>query len=354
MPSWSIWAGALTLLLLTGVTAWLLLTHFGGGSPQDRVRLDALKTTGSIIIGSGGAVALLLAARRQRSTEIALRLQDKDLAQKDLAAADTRHDATERRITDLYTAAVEQLGSDKAPVRLGGLYALERLAQDNPSHRQTIVEVICAYLRMPDPEVWTDAETPGDCHHERARSRREEHQVRRAAQNVLVEHLRPEPDETGQPTNLKFWPDLDLDLMGATLHHWNFDDCHVRRATFSRAQFHGEKTFFRKAVFHGRAWFRGATFHSTALFEETQFHNASEFQESTFHKTASYESAHFSHIAWFAGARFHEKANFNEVTFHNSTSFEEANTENITFSSTGANPALHRDTPPSSCRQAPA
>jgi len=58
-------------------------------------------------------------------------------------------DAIEWRITDLYGKAVDQLGSDKAPVQLGGLYALERLAQDNPSHRKTVVDVICAYLRMP-------------------------------------------------------------------------------------------------------------------------------------------------------------------------------------------------------------
>ncbi|MEU3767893.1 hypothetical protein AB0E55_22815 [Amycolatopsis keratiniphila] len=50
---------------------------------------------------------------------------------------------------ELYTKAVEQLGSEKTPVQLGGLYALERLAQDNESQRQTIVSVICAYLRMP-------------------------------------------------------------------------------------------------------------------------------------------------------------------------------------------------------------
>jgi hypothetical protein len=40
-------------------------------------------------------------------------------------------------------------GSDKAPVRLAGLYALERLAQNNEYQRQTIVNVVCAYLRMP-------------------------------------------------------------------------------------------------------------------------------------------------------------------------------------------------------------
>jgi hypothetical protein len=34
------------------------------------------------------------------------------------------------------------LGSDKAQVRFGGLYALERLAQNNPTQRQTIVNVL--------------------------------------------------------------------------------------------------------------------------------------------------------------------------------------------------------------------
>ena len=63
--------------------------------------------------------------RRQHHQEIATDLTDRD--------------ATERRITELYTKAVEQLGNDKTPVRLGGLYALERLAQDNPAQRQTIV-----------------------------------------------------------------------------------------------------------------------------------------------------------------------------------------------------------------------
>ncbi|MEV4250934.1 hypothetical protein AB0J63_47045 [Streptosporangium canum] len=75
------------------------------------------------------------AFRRQRHQEI--------------ATAHATHDATERRVTELYTKAVEQLGHAGAAVRLGGLYALERLAQDNPGHRQTIVNVICAYLRMP-------------------------------------------------------------------------------------------------------------------------------------------------------------------------------------------------------------
>ena len=80
---------------------------------------------------AGAAVGLMLALRRQHHQEIATALTDRD--------------ATERRITELYTRAVEQLGNDKAPVRLGGLYALERLAQDNPAQRQAIVNVVWSY-----------------------------------------------------------------------------------------------------------------------------------------------------------------------------------------------------------------
>jgi hypothetical protein len=55
------------------------------------------------------------------------------------------HDAGERRITELYTKAADQLGSDRAPVRIAGLYALARLGETAESQRQTIVNVVCAY-----------------------------------------------------------------------------------------------------------------------------------------------------------------------------------------------------------------
>jgi hypothetical protein len=94
----------------------------------------------------GAAVTLMLAFRRQRHQEHAAHVTAY-LAEK--VADNTKHDATERWVTDLYTKAAEQLGHAGAAVRLAGLYALERLAQDDPGHRQTIVNVICAYLRMP-------------------------------------------------------------------------------------------------------------------------------------------------------------------------------------------------------------
>jgi uncharacterized protein YjbI with pentapeptide repeats len=51
------------------------------------------------------------------------------------------------QITDRYTKAIEQLGSDKLDVRLGGIYALERIAIDSQRDHPTVVEVLSAYVR---------------------------------------------------------------------------------------------------------------------------------------------------------------------------------------------------------------
>lgn len=56
------------------------------------------------------------------------------------------------QITDRYTKAVEQIGSGKLDVRLGGQYALERLAQDSPRDHQTVYDVLAAFVREHDPK----------------------------------------------------------------------------------------------------------------------------------------------------------------------------------------------------------
>jgi uncharacterized protein YjbI with pentapeptide repeats len=51
------------------------------------------------------------------------------------------------QITERYTKAIEQLGSDKLDVRLGGIYALERIATDSKRDHPTVVEVLSAFVR---------------------------------------------------------------------------------------------------------------------------------------------------------------------------------------------------------------
>ena len=57
-------------------------------------------------------------------------------------------------MTDRYTKAIEQLGSDKLDVRIGGIYALERIARDSAKDHPTVMEVLTAFIREHSHEPW--------------------------------------------------------------------------------------------------------------------------------------------------------------------------------------------------------
>lgn len=54
----------------------------------------------------------------------------------------------EGQITERFTRAVEQLANDdKLDIRLGGIFALERIAHDSETHYEPVLEVLTAFLR---------------------------------------------------------------------------------------------------------------------------------------------------------------------------------------------------------------
>lgn len=68
-----------------------------------------------------------------------------------LNATREQNDLTEQsQITDRYSKAVEQIGRqgpEYVQVRLGGIYALERIARDSRRDQPTIIEVLAAFVR---------------------------------------------------------------------------------------------------------------------------------------------------------------------------------------------------------------
>jgi len=305
LSNWTIAAGALVVLAVAAVVSFLLLRRYGGQGAQ--IQLDAIRTAGTLIVGTGGAVALLLTARRQRYTELTL--------------VHTTSDATERRITELYTKAADQLGSDKAPVRLAGLHALERLAQNTPEQRQTIVDVICAYLRMPyipadeQPPV---EDAPAEAH-TRYENRRQEQQVRLAAQHILSRNLRVIDQrhrrwwQRTQPPAAPAWSGIRLDLTGALLLEFTMSESQLGSVNFSRAQFTGEANF-RDAEFTGDADFSRGRFTGEVNFWGTRFTGA-HFLRSEFAGGANFAEAKFTGIAHFGGVQFAGPTYFAEAQF---------------------------------------
>jgi hypothetical protein len=70
----------------------------------------------------------------------------------------------EGQVTDRFTRAVEQLGSDDVAVGVGGIYALGRIAEESGTERAAIADTLAAYVRKHAP--WPpepDSPFPEDC-----------------------------------------------------------------------------------------------------------------------------------------------------------------------------------------------
>lgn len=62
--------------------------------------------------------------------------------------------ARQGQVTDRYTKAIDQLGSGKLDVRIGGVYALERVARDSPRDHPVIMDVLSAFIKEHSNEQW--------------------------------------------------------------------------------------------------------------------------------------------------------------------------------------------------------
>jgi hypothetical protein len=204
------------LLVVTAVAAWtifVLLARLSGfsvawwwprlGSIPENSRGDLVRDTLAILAVFGALLAAIYAYRKQRLEE----------------AAGHRTDA--ESLSKRYQEAASQLGHEKAAVRLAGVYAMGRLADDWPEQRQTCVDVLCAYLRMP----WTESEDGTNDLGELV--------VRRSIGSLIALHLKPNERRD-------HWSDLYLDFKGARLIDLQFSGitC-TRRIEFKGARFEG-------------------------------------------------------------------------------------------------------------------
>lgn len=89
-------------------------------------------TLAQIVLGFGIVVGLYLTYRRIKATE------------RQATAAE------DGQITERFTRAIEQLGrpgNEHTAIRLGGIYALERIMRDSESDAPTVQEVLSAFVR---------------------------------------------------------------------------------------------------------------------------------------------------------------------------------------------------------------
>jgi hypothetical protein len=243
-------ATVLAAIAITVTTTVVLLLVEPTAPRSEAVRTGAL---------SGGAVvalyALWLNDRRRRVEE-------------------DRHELEGVKVADeRFARAVELLGNEADQVRVGALHSLVWLAGSTPRYKQTVLDVLCAYLRRPfqHPEL-SDEPDSSDARGSDPEADRER-EVRLTAQRLIADVL-----PWGQDPDRRTY---NLDLSGACLEHFRLEGRRIGRLTARRARFHGitrlgqleaaKPVLFADASFDGRLDLREARLDGGVSFQHTQF-----------------------------------------------------------------------------------
>jgi len=281
---------------------------------------SAVAGTG-ILAGAGGAVLAYRGQRvRERQHDLDLERQAGELLQRGFEQ--------DREFRARYGDAAEHLGHDAAAVRLSGVFALGSLATDTDDVelRQSCVDVLCAYLRMPPrtrPGTVGDASTGGPVPTTIADEG--DRQVRDSIQRLIAGHLQRGNERSR-------WTGVSVDLRGAQLVNADFNGAvfdglaHFDEAvfletqSFEGAEFRAEASFVG-AVFRGPGRFHSASFAADASFRRARFQNGLNLSHCGFAKRFVLNGATVKGGANFDSTRFFGFAGLSHVTFDGAAKF---------------------------------
>jgi Pentapeptide repeats (8 copies) len=199
---------AIALVLLVPTAHWLAHHDIGSarGPLLQAARVAAQGQLLTLGAGLSAAGALLAVA-------------DFTLSQRTLKLTE------QGQVTRRHTEAIEQLGSDKLDVRIGGIYALERVARDSARHHPAVMEVLTAFVREHSHKPWPPPDSGG---------REPERWPRPDVQAALTVVGRRDAQRDIQPMDL-----TGTDLARADLHGANFTRADLGRADLTGANLHG-------------------------------------------------------------------------------------------------------------------
>ena len=358
-PKWLrmfyVWIGVLAVL--GGAWAFLFPLAINADFGKDG---DGAALRQMLIYTTGGVLGVITLGENHRKNSLEKAKNDQD---------HIRQVHAERR--SRYTTAVEQLSSDKASIRLGGVYTLVGLVDEwlsdekttpSPEKRrkegQVIINNLCAYIRSPlplaeraeqlDKDYAKDLQNDFDGDIEKfdadkrafARDKaalEEERQVRQS----IIEEIHKRLQYIGTPGS---WSKLDYDFSNAHFFYpivftnSCFDaSSRFFGATFTQGTDFSGTTFTERAPFSEATFtctpFSGTTFTERAPFSGAIFTEGVGFFRVTFTQDADFSETTFTERAPFSGATFLQDANFSRAAFTRDADFFEAEfTGNADFS----------------------
>lgn len=222
------------LLIALGPAAWNwweLQNHPSENTQRKfNASLEFAKTIATI---GGGMVLYLNFTVATEGFELAQEKLDRETEK-----AKTDADLAESRlITDRFSKAIEQLGSEKLAVRLGAIYALERIAHDSHRDHWTIMEVLTSFIlekshrkpvteekiRSKAYELWQENSKHTD-------KENWDNAIRVLEAQVVTQDIQAALTVIGRRDKRQDPPDNRLDLSGAFLGGANLSEANLMKA----------------------------------------------------------------------------------------------------------------------------
>jgi len=329
---------------------------------QSNLRLALLYTTGGTI----AALGLLETYRKntndrtKANADINAALKNQDHQTKVLKEQIRQFDENafkerkaERR--ERYTKAVEQLGDEKAPVRMGGVYTLvglvdewleEKSLSDDERFKegQVIINNLCAYIRSPFTltsyydELSEDAPSLEGSY----KDKKEEFYVDKAIldseADVRLSIIKEIHDRIQVPDKNTpgAWSDFEYDFSGSTFFYSvdltksyyakpiNFSGSTYKgRANFSRSTYK-DVADFTDSTYQAWASFTDSTYKDVADFRDSTYQGRAEFTNSTYQAWAYFTDSTYKGWADFRGSTYQGGANFTDSTYKSGANFTDS------------------------------
>ena len=285
---------------------------------QSNLRLAFLYITGGAI-----AVMGLIETFRKNNNEKLKNDQEKEKNDKE----HERWVKAERR--ERYTRAVGQLGDEKAPIRMGGVYALIRLVDDWLEEKslsdderlkegQVIINNLCAYIRSPFTlasrydELSKDSPTPEGIYKDNQQEFytdkaefKNEADIRLGIIKEIHDRIQgPDKNTPGA------WSDFEYDFSGSTFFYPIdlTNSYYAKPINFSDSTYQGG-AYFTGSTYHGRADFSGSTYQSRADFGDSTYWGRADFGDSIYQR-ADFSDSTYQEEADFTGSTYQGRADF--------------------------------------------
>ena len=173
------------------------------------------RTIGQMLFGTAIFVGIYLTWRRIRATEKQVAISEQG------------------QITDRFTKAIEQLGSEKLELRLGAIFALERIAKDSKDDHWTIMEVLTAYIRER-----SGAKESRETQDESTETGKGDDEIREENRRKPAADIQATITVIGRRVHRKEEKHR-LNLMGAYINRADLQEAHLEGANLSEAHLEG-------------------------------------------------------------------------------------------------------------------